>query len=60
MKKDDIKYERMMIFDMINASIESAARKGKHPLTNGCICIDCVKKRKNKIFNRKKEWKFSL
>ncbi len=61
-KHDQKKLEkdRMLIFEMIDASYELAAKKGKHPLENGCNCILCVNKRKHLIKQPEKKWKFWL
>ena len=37
--------EKTMIYEIIDASCDLAARKGEHPLENGCNCIACVNKR---------------
>jgi len=55
-----IRSERMMIFEMIDAACELAAKKGKHPLENGCNCISCVNKRKRLFEKPEKNWKFSM
>ena len=52
--------ERMMIFEMIDAACELAAKKGKHPLERGCNCISCVNKRKCLFEKPKKNWDFSM
>ena len=51
--------ETSMIFEIIDASCELAARKGEHPLENGCNCIACVNKRK-RLLDKSKKWKFRL
>ena len=65
MKKNNIIYnteriinDRRLIFEMIDASYELAARKGQHPLEKGCNCISCVNKRKRLLKQDDKEWKF--
>ncbi len=67
MKKTSISYnkkkmanERKLIFEMIDASCELAARKGAHPMENGCNCIACVNKRKRLLEPHVKKWKFRL
>ncbi len=57
---DEIKKEQMLIFEMIEASIELAEQKGKHPLENDCNCISCINLRKLVLFNNEREWKFKL
>ena len=52
--------ERMMIFEMIDASFELAEKKGAHPLEKGCNCIVCVNKRKRLIEKPGKNWKFRM
>ena len=52
--------ERKRIYEMIDASCELAAKKGKHKLENGCTCIACVNKRKRLMEKPVKEWKFKL
>ena len=52
--------ERMMIFEMIDASFELAAKKGTHPLERGCNCIVCVNKRKRLFEKTEKSWKFRI
>lgn len=52
--------ERMMIFEMIDAACELAAKKGNHPLESGCNCISCVNKRKRVFEKPEKNWKFSM
>ncbi len=52
--------ERRRIYEMIDASWELAAKKGRHPLENGCSCITCVNKRKRLMEKPVKEWKFRL
>lgn len=54
------KKERMMIFEMIEASFELAAKKGAHPLERGCNCIVCVNKRKRLFEKTEKSWKFRI
>jgi len=51
--------ERMVIFEMIDASCEVAARKGEHHLDNDCNCIACVNKRK-RLLEKPKIWKFRM
>ncbi|QTA81098.1 Uncharacterized protein dnl_34240 [Desulfonema limicola] len=51
---------RRMIVEMIDASIELAAKKGKHSLKTGCSCISCVNKRKTLLRGKEPEWKFRL
>ncbi len=52
--------ETRMIYEMIEASMELAVKKGEHPLERGCNCIVCVNKRKALLDNRPKEWKYRL
>ncbi len=58
--KKALEKDRMLIFEMIDASYELAKKKGKHPLENGCNCISCVNKRKRLIKQPEKKWKFWL
>ncbi len=58
--KKILEKDRMLIFEMIDASYELATKKGKHPLENGCNCISCVNKRKLLIKQPEKKWKFWL
>jgi hypothetical protein len=51
--------EKTMIFEIIDASCELAARKGEHLLENGCNCIACVNKRK-RLLDKPKNWKFRM
>ena len=67
MKKISITYnkekminDRRIIFEMIDASCELAARKGQHPLEKGCNCITCVNKRKRLLEPNDKKWEFRL
>ncbi len=41
--------ERRRIYEMIDASVELAAKLGKHSLTKGCACIACGDKRKRLV-----------
>ena len=52
--------ERIKIFEMIEASLELAKKKGKHPLERGCCCIACVNRRKRLIEGDEKGWKFTI
>jgi len=52
--------ERMMIFEMIDASCELAAKKGRHPLEGECICIACVNKRKRLLEEPEKNRQFRI
>jgi len=52
--------ERMMIFEMIDASFELATKKGTHSLERGCNCIVCVNKRKRLFEKTEKIWKFKI
>jgi hypothetical protein len=45
---------------MINASFRMAEKLGRHPLTKGCNCIDCIHKRKRILETPKTDWKFKL
>ena len=54
------KEELRMIVEMIEASMALAAKKGKHPLINGCSCIVCAEKRKQMIRGPEPEWKYFL
>ncbi len=56
----EIESDRMIIYEMIDASCELAAKKGKHPLETGCNCISCVNKRKRLLDKSEKNWKFKL
>ncbi|MBW2220205.1 MAG: hypothetical protein JRF40_12040 [Deltaproteobacteria bacterium] len=58
--KKDIKRERLMIYEAINASSELAAKKGTHPLEKGCNCISCINKRKQLLNKTLRNWKFRL
>jgi len=55
-----IEEKRIMIVEMIDASIELAEKLGKHPLTKGCNCIACVNKRKALIEKKSDSWRFTL
>jgi len=35
-----------MVVEMIDADFSLAEKLGRHPLTKGCNCIDCIHKRK--------------
>ncbi len=59
-KKERLLNERRMIYEMINASMELAEKKGDHPLERGCNCIACVNKRKALLDNGPKKWKYRL
>lgn len=59
-KRQIIMAERRRVYEMIDASMELAAKKGRHPLENGCSCITCVNKRKRLMEKPVKEWKFRL
>jgi len=52
--------QRKMVFEMINASYDLAEKLGRHPLTKGCNCIDCIHKRKRILQPSEKKWKFKL
>jgi len=52
--------ERMLIFEMIDASCEVAERKGEHHLDTDCNCIACVNKRKRLVEKPEKNWKFRI
>ena len=62
MKRDraSIKEKRKLIFELIDASWEVARKKGLHPLEIGCNCIACVNKRKRRVNNGKKSWKYGI
>ncbi|MGD9230337.1 MAG: hypothetical protein PVJ20_05940 [Desulfobacterales bacterium] len=49
-----------MVFEMINAGYDLAEKLGRHPLTKGCNCIDCIHKRKRILQTSEKNWKFKL
>ncbi len=55
-----IQNERRLIYEMINASWELAAKKGKHPLEKGCHCITCVDRRKRLLEPEERNWNFFL
>lgn len=59
-KQSEIINARCLILEMIDASIELAAKKGKHALETGCNCISCVNKRKRMLRGKEPEWKFRL
>ena len=52
--------EHLMILEMIDASCELAAKKGKHPLEGSCACIACVNKRKRLLEKPEKNWRFRI
>ena len=52
--------EQLMIFEMIDASCELAAKKGRHLLEKGCPCIACVNKRKRLLEKPEKNWRFRI
>ena len=52
--------EQLMIFEMIDASCELAAKKGRHPLEEACPCIACVNKRKRLLKEPEKNWRFKI
>jgi len=52
--------QRKMVFEMINAGYDLAEKLGRHPLTKGCNCIDCIHKRKRILQPSEKNWKFKL
>ncbi len=52
--------ERLMIFEMIDASCELAEEKGSHPLERDCSCMVCVKQRKRLLVKQEKSWKFRV
>ncbi len=58
--EDRVIADRKRIYEMIDASWELAAKKGKHPIENGCNCIICVNKRKRLMETPKNKWKFKL
>ncbi len=59
-KQERLLNERRMIYEMIEASMELAAKKGEHSLEKGCNCIACVNKRKALLDNWPKKWKYRL
>lgn len=44
-----IRNERTLIFEMIDASCELAAKKGPHKLEPACSCMSCVTRRKERL-----------
>ncbi|MBI9085587.1 MAG: hypothetical protein JEZ11_18460 [Desulfobacterales bacterium] len=52
--------ERRMIYEMIEASMALAKKKGTHPITAGCSCIACANRRKALIYGSPAEWKHRL
>jgi len=52
--------EQLMILEMIDASCELAAKKGRHPLEEACPCIACINKRKRLLEKSEKNWKFRI
>jgi hypothetical protein len=52
--------DRRIIFEMIEASIELALKKGVHPLTRGCNCITCVNQRKRILAGPPQPWRYHL
>ncbi len=54
------KSERMIIFEMIDASFELSRKKGPHPLEKGCNCIACVNKRKRLLEKPARNWKYRI
>ena len=58
--KQSLKEEQRMILEMIDASWEQAERLGKHPLKNGCNCINCVNRRKRVLEEPEEVWRFNL
>ena len=60
-KKDNsYTVQHRVIVEMIDASITLAEKLGRHPLTKGCNCIDCIHKRKRILQPSKMNWKFKL
>ncbi len=51
---------RPMILQQIDAAIELAEKKGKHPLTRGCNCIHCAQRRKRLLQGPVPAWKYTL
>ena len=66
MTGDKEKYEanvleaRRMIYEMIEASMALAQKKGAHLLEDRCNCIACVNKRKAILKEKEPEWTFRL
>jgi hypothetical protein len=52
--------DRLMIFEMMEAGILLAEKKGSHPLISGCNCIVCVNKRKRILAGLSKPWRYRL
>lgn len=52
--------KRIIIYEMIESSMELADKMGPHPLKIGCNCISCVNKRKRIISSQIINWKFKL
>jgi len=54
------KMQRIMIIEMIDAGFMLAEKLGKHPMTKGCKCINCVNKRKRILRPFEMNWEFKL
>lgn len=59
-QKKYVLQQRRLIAEMIEASMRLAMEKGPHPLTPGCNCIACVNKRKRKLSDPPKPWRYYL
>ncbi len=51
---------RRFIFQMIDASMQLALKKGAHSLENGCNCMACVNKRKALFTACQEPWKYKV
>ena len=52
--------QRLMILEMIEASMALCQRLGPHELVKGCNCTVCVNKRKRIIDGGENIWKYRL
>lgn len=52
--------DRKLVYELIDASLELAAKKGPHPLEPGCNCITCVNRRKRLINKEERIWKYEI
>lgn len=52
--------QRRMIAEMIDASFRLSEKLGRHPLSKGCNCINCVNQRKRLLKAPAKDWKYKL
>lgn len=51
---------RRLVFEMIEAAMDLAARKGPHPLEKDCNCIACINRRKDLDRGNPPPWKHFL